>query len=44
MAIAFQLCFRICHQEVQEDQETLEWNGTHQVLVYINYIWWKPIS
>jgi hypothetical protein len=34
IAIAFQLSFGICHQEVQENQVGLELNGTHQLLVY----------
>jgi hypothetical protein len=34
MAIDFQLRFRICHQEPRRNQERLELNGTHQLLVY----------
>jgi hypothetical protein len=33
-AIAFQFCFRICHQEIQENEVGLELNETHQILVY----------
>jgi hypothetical protein len=36
-AIAFQLCFRISHQEVQEkNQEAVELKGTHELMVYAN--------
>jgi len=34
VAIVFQLCFRICHQEGPRSQKRLELNGTHQLLVY----------
>jgi hypothetical protein len=32
--IAFQLSFRVCHQEVHENKEGLELSVTHQPLVY----------
>ena len=34
IAFAFQLCFRMCHQGVQADQEGLKLIGTHQLLFY----------
>jgi len=34
ITIAFQFCSRIFHQEVEENQVSLELNGTHQLLVY----------
>ena len=34
IAIAFQLCFRVCHQEGQANQDGLKLNGSHQLLVY----------
>jgi hypothetical protein len=33
---AFQLCFRICHRKVQENQVGLKFNGTHQILPYVD--------
>jgi hypothetical protein len=36
ITIVFQLCFAICHQEVQENQEGLILNGKHQLLGYAN--------
>jgi hypothetical protein len=36
--LALQFCFRICHQEVQENQVSLELNGTYQLLVYADNI------
>jgi hypothetical protein len=30
----FQLYFKICHEEGPRKQEELDWNGTHQLLVY----------
>jgi hypothetical protein len=38
ITIAFQFCFRICHQEVQENEIGMELNGTHQLLVYADDI------
>jgi hypothetical protein len=34
MAIAFQLCFRMCHWEGPGNQVGLKLNGTHQLLVH----------
>jgi hypothetical protein len=34
IATAFQICFRICHNKVQESQGGLELNGRHQLPVY----------
>jgi hypothetical protein len=34
IASDFQLRFRICHQEGQENYVELELDGTHQLLVY----------
>jgi hypothetical protein len=34
IAIAFQFCFRICQQEIQENEVGLGLNGTNQLLVY----------
>ena len=34
MAIAFQLCFRVCYRRVQVNQDDLKLNGTHQLLLY----------
>ena len=33
IAIAFQLCFRVRHYDVQVHQDGLKLNGTHQLLV-----------
>jgi len=33
IAVSFQLCFRMCHQKVQGNEEGLELDGTHHVLV-----------
>jgi hypothetical protein len=38
IAIAFQLCFRICHAECQENQVGLKLYGTHHLLVYADDI------
>jgi hypothetical protein len=34
ISIDFQICFRIYHRKVQENQVGLKLNGTHQLLVY----------
>jgi hypothetical protein len=39
-AVAFQHCFRICYQEGQENEEGLELNGTHQLLVCAYGSYW----
>jgi hypothetical protein len=38
MAIAFQLFFTVCQQEVQEKHEELELNGKHQLLVHVDIV------
>ena len=36
IAIAFQLCLGVCHQEGSGKQDGLKLNSTHQLLVYAN--------
>jgi hypothetical protein len=38
ITIAFQFCSRIFHQEVEENQVSLELNGTHQLLVHADEV------
>jgi hypothetical protein len=35
IAIAFKLCFRICHYEGSSNQEGLKLNGTNHLMVYV---------
>jgi hypothetical protein len=34
----FSFCFRICRQESQGNEASLELNGTHQLLVYVDNV------
>jgi hypothetical protein len=38
IAIAFQLCFRLCHCEGLKHQEGLKLSGTHLVMVCADYV------